>query len=353
MQAMGGIFLDEICTEMGSSIANLAWHQIRESKRRGLEVWGWSNCNIPGKGYTEGGFLPWWIVTPHASALVIEYYPHHVTANLRKLESMGLRKPLKDQTSTYGFRDAVDIRTGKLDDRYLCLDQAMLFLSVVNYLKNSMIRKHFSKDPLIKNGIKLLGQRITQNPELLTKWAERDTSHPEPVFSKPISKEDIILNLSSANKFKISTKIWNTGKINTVITEKGLEIDYDLGPDGNGELDTKIEFPVIDARNISDIRITCSVISEQEIGGIRLYLSDDQGQTQYSYLTGIQSQKKELIINESERFGIFAKPQAVNSIIIKFWGIPWYYTDQRTKAQAGRLIIEKIIFENRFFNYEL
>ena len=55
MQCMGGMFLDERGCEMGSSVGDFAWHQIREAQRRNLPVWGWSNCNVPCNGYTEGG----------------------------------------------------------------------------------------------------------------------------------------------------------------------------------------------------------------------------------------------------------------------------------------------------------
>lgn len=345
MAAMDAMFLNELATEMGHSIADLTWHQIRQARRRGLEVWGWSNCNIPGSGYTEGGFLPWWVVTPHASALVIEYYPRHVIANLRKLESMGLREPLTAGAPAYGFRDSVDLRDGKVDDRYLCLDQAMIFLSLANFLEDATLRRHFAADPLVKRGLELLGPRLAQDPNLLEEWAKRDASEPKQIFTSPGPTEDVVLDFTKPEGISLSTNAGGQGKINAELTPKGLVIDFDLGPKGADEVEARIQFPQMDARNFKDIKIKCSAQSQGDLGGVRLYLFDDQGQQQYAYLTGIQSEMQELIVSESSRFGILARPHAVNCLAIKLWGSPWYYTGQNTKAKSGQLVIERIVFK--------
>lgn len=343
MQAIDSIFLDERATEVGSSIADIAWHQIRESQRRGLKAWGWSNCNIPGKGYTEGGFLPWWVVTPHASALVIDFYPQHVIKNLRQLEAMGLRKPIIDDTP-FGFRDSVDLKTGLVDNRYLCLDQAMLFLSLVNYTEDGMIRKSFAADPLVQKGLEKLNSHFAPKPALLKKWARRDASEPKAVKIHAAAGKQTLLDFTASNNVPVTTSSWEAGKIETQQTPKGLMIDFDLSPNENSEAECRFEFPAIDARNLKDITITCSAISETEFGGIRIYLFDDQGQSQYAFIPNISPETQTYTIAESDRMGILARPQVVTGLAIKFWRKPWYYHSQCTTAQSGKLIINKISF---------
>jgi len=341
MQAIDAIFLNELTTEAGFSIADLAWHQIRESDRMGLKAWGWSNCNVPGEGYTQGGFLPWWVVTPHASVLVIELYPRHVIANLRQLESMGLRKPLISNTA-YGFRDSVNLKTGLVDDRYLCLDQSMLFLSLVNYSEDGMVRKFFAADPLVKDGMKKLDSYFVRKPEMLKKWAQRDASKPEPVVMPPETQKETVLDFTEKNDFSVSTNAWTGGKIETEQSPKGLVVNFDLSAEDKAEVEFKFQFPPIDARVLNEIEITCSATSKDKFGGIRVYLFDDQGQSQYSYVDGICSETRTFTIAASDRFGILARPQAVNGMAIKLWKKPWYYQSQDTTAKSGQLIIQKI-----------
>ncbi len=341
MQAIDSIFLDERTTEIGCSIADLAWHQIRESQQRGLKVWGWSNCNIPGKGYTEGGFLPWWVVTPHASALVIDFYPQHVIKNLRQLEAMGLRKPILNDTA-FGFRDSVDLNSGLVDNRYLCLDQAMLFLSLANYTEDGMIRKSFVGDPLVQNGMAKLNTYFSKKPAMLKKWARRDASEPKPVIVSAGKSPNIVLDFTQEEKLPINTNTWAAGKINTSQTPKGLLIDFDLSAEKESEVECKFEFPPIDARNLDELTITCSAISKDDFGGLRVYLFDDQGQSQYAFIEDIDSKTRTYTIPASGRLGMLARPQAVTGLAIKLWKKPWYYHSQCTTAESGQLIIQKI-----------
>ena len=341
MQAIDSIFLDERTTEVGCSIADLAWHQIRESQQRGLKVWGWSNCNIPEKGYTEGGFLPWWVVTPHASALVIDFYPRHVIKNLRQLEAMGLREPILNDTA-FGFRDSVDLKTGLVDNRYLCLDQAMLFLSLVNCTEDGMIRKLFAGDPLVQNGMDKLNSYFAQKPAMLKKWARRDASEPKPVVVSATKPSEVVLNFTQEEKCPILTNAWAAGKVDTRQTPNGLLIDFDLSAEKESEVECKFEFPPIDARNLKEMTITCSAISKDDFGGLRVYLFDDQGQSQYAFIDDIDSKAQVYTITASDQFGMLARPQAVTGLAIKLWKKPWYYQNQRTTAESGQLIIQKI-----------
>ncbi|MGA2916276.1 MAG: glucoamylase family protein [Sedimentisphaerales bacterium] len=346
MQAMDAMFLDSPATkEMGNSIADFAWHQIRRSQDRGLKVWGWSNCNIPGKGYTEGGFLPWWIVTPHASALVIEYYPRHVIENLRRLDAIGLRKPLTTDAANYGFRDSIDLITGKADDRYLSLDQAMIFLSLTNFLEQGMIRKSFTNDPLVKNGFKLLGTRLAQDPNLPEKWAKRDASEPQPLSQQKPS--NFVLDMKHPDGCILNSNAAGGSKVDSKFTAEGLVIDFTTGDEQSSEINTDITFPQIDLRNLDSIQIKCCGRSKDALGGIRLYLYDDQGQSQYTYIDSLLPEMKEFNIPDSSILGMLAKPDAVNKLTIKLWPKPWFYTNQNTKAKSGIIVIEKITFKQK------
>jgi len=342
MSAMDAIFLDPPDrTEMGSAIGDFAWHQIRMSQDRKLPVWGWSNCNIPGKGYTEGGYLPWWVVTPHASAMAIEYYPRHVIKNLHRLDKLGLRQPLPDG-GNYGFRDSVDLKTGQVDDRYLSLDQAMLFLSITNYLENQMVRKYFANDPLVKNGFKLLGTRLAQDANLLDKWQQRDMSEPQKL-SQPEIFKNIVLDMKKLGAIALNTNIVGGGQIDAKFTADGLVIDFNSTDES--ELDVTITFPQIDIRNLKAIDIIGFIRAKEAFGGIRLYLYDSQGQSLYTYTEDLQSSRKTVSIPESSIYGILAQPNAVDKMVIKLWAKPWFYTNQKTNTKSGGLTIEKIIFK--------
>lgn len=122
-----------------------------------MPVWGMSPCSVPEGGYSEYGVKPMGVkgykagvVTPHASALALEYAPEQVVANLRKLIE------LYDIYGEYGFYDAVTVETGKVARKYLALDQGMILLAINNYLNPGALRERFHADPEIKKAEKLL-----------------------------------------------------------------------------------------------------------------------------------------------------------------------------------------------------
>ena len=120
-------------------------------------VFGMSPSSVPGSGYKEygvkclgiKGYRPG-VVTPHATFLALEFAPKECVANLRNM--------LKNYNAygEYGFYDAINVKTGKVALKYLCLDQAMSFLALDNYLNDGAIRKRFSADPISKNAEELL-----------------------------------------------------------------------------------------------------------------------------------------------------------------------------------------------------
>lgn len=122
-----------------------------------MPVWGMSPCSVPEGGYSEFGAKPFGVkgykagvVTPHASALALEYAPVEAVANLRKLAE------LYDIYGAYGFYDAVTVATGKVARKYLALDQGMILLAINNYLNRGALRERFHADPDMKQGDRLL-----------------------------------------------------------------------------------------------------------------------------------------------------------------------------------------------------
>jgi len=114
------------------------------------------------KGYSKSDYLGYnriedQIVTPHASALTIYYYPSEVVENLRRLERMGARAPVlvNGKSCNFGFRDAINWKSGNINEKYLTLDQAMLLLSIANCL-NETAWKYFMADETYKKGAMLI-----------------------------------------------------------------------------------------------------------------------------------------------------------------------------------------------------
>lgn len=158
MQFICGLFLDDRGTPLGRSSATFAWAQQVHAQRIGAPVWGWSACVAPSGQYLGMGALVDPIVTPHASALAVHLFPREVIDNLKRLESFGLREPfvVDGRPQRFGFRDAVNWATGEVTDKYLVLDQAMLFLSLVNFCEDGLVWKTFGADPMVARGKQLI-----------------------------------------------------------------------------------------------------------------------------------------------------------------------------------------------------
>lgn len=176
----GGLFMQFICdlfletrgTSLGRSAANFAWAQVVHSMHIGAPAWGWSACVGPDGTYLGMNMLVDEVVTPHASALAVSVFPREVLENLRRLERLGLRKPFTadGRPRRFGFRDSVDWKTGEMADKFLVLDQAMLFLSLVNYCEDGLLWRTFDADPLVRNGKQL----ITEFREAATHLGEEE-----------------------------------------------------------------------------------------------------------------------------------------------------------------------------------
>lgn len=174
MPFINGLWLDESGTVMEQSAANFAYAQIRHAEVNGLSAWGWSACESPEGGYLGWGKLQDDVVTPHACALAIRHFPQVVIGNLRALEWMGARH------ETLGFYDSVNIRTGKRAETFLLLDQSMLFLSLVNHLRDDVVRDWFQSNPGIRRGRQMIRDYREARPGRSTSVFNLGLSTPDP-----------------------------------------------------------------------------------------------------------------------------------------------------------------------------
>jgi len=132
---------------------------IRFAKKKGYPVWGLSPCSIPGEGYDAYGVKDLGmkgydagIVTPHATFLALELVPEKAVANLRKFLQV-----YPGIYGEYGFYDSVNVETGEISKKYLCLDQAMILITLNNYLSRGVIRNRFHNDEIGRRAEYLLG----------------------------------------------------------------------------------------------------------------------------------------------------------------------------------------------------
>jgi Putative glucoamylase len=89
-------------------------------------------AGAPASAYANG------VVTPHASFLALRWAPDAALANLAKLER---NFAIYDR---WGFRDSVNVGTGRVSDSYLSLDQGIIMAAIGNALGNDMLRRAFA-----------------------------------------------------------------------------------------------------------------------------------------------------------------------------------------------------------------
>ena len=84
-------------------------------------------------------------MTPHAAFLALDFAPDETLANLAKLKA--------DFPALYGrggFKDAVNVATGRVADRYLSLDQGMVIAAIANELNKDKLQRYFSRGEVEK-----------------------------------------------------------------------------------------------------------------------------------------------------------------------------------------------------------
>jgi Putative glucoamylase/Protein of unknown function (DUF3131) len=87
----------------------------------------------PASAYTNG------VVTPHAAFLALRYAPEPALADIEKLAH-----DFRGLYTRWGFRDSVNVKSGKVSDAYLSLDQGMIMAAIGNALGGDVLRKAFA-----------------------------------------------------------------------------------------------------------------------------------------------------------------------------------------------------------------
>lgn len=341
LHAMDGIFLPETYTEVGESAGNLAWQQIQFARKKAYPLWGWSNCYKPDDGYTEGGFLSEHVVTPHCVALMIEYYPKHVTANLRKMTKLGGTAPPNGyEEKKWGLRDSYNMQTKRWDHRYLSLDQGMLFLSLANYLHDGVARKIYGRDSQVKHGLKLLTPYMQNKPELITRWKQRDSQcaiqKPIPQAERKPSVHKVPLSDVQSNRPRLLT-VQKQGEGTALIKLDRKEMEVD------GKV--TITFPALDLQHLDKVELNLAVLDSTPgpVGAIRLLVTDCFGQQRYAHFE-LSKDQSTYSIPAKDLWGIWIDSSKVDTIQLQFWTNPWFYTSQRWRAQRSSLWLKSIRF---------
>lgn len=177
-----GYFLDERGSDIGMSDANMAWAQINYAADMDYPFWGWSNCLGP-KGYMGFGDpgTNWSILNPHAVAAAVSMYPNQVVKALRAMEKAGVRNPMQAgdlKFHNFGFCGGIDIDTGETPRQGTCLDQAIIFLSLANYLHDGIVWKYFEQSPEAVKGVSLIKEYSKPKMDNLKLYRERDMKGP-------------------------------------------------------------------------------------------------------------------------------------------------------------------------------
>ena len=338
LHAMDGLFLPEKDTEVGMSAGNLAWQQMHLATKRDYPFWGWSNCYMPGDGYTEGGFLNEKVVTPHTIALMIEYYPQKVTAVLREMiERGGTIAPADYEGRNWGLRDAYNMETGQWDERYLSLDQGMLFLALANYLHDGMVRNIYTADPLVQNGLKRLEPFIQHDPNLNALWAKRDQT----VLSNPTQSTTSEPRTDTLTLKPASTK--NGTHLQIESTKKdSYQITFDAR-NKDEPIHAAFECQPIDLTGLKAIELDLSLLSSdvKEPGTLRLLVIDQHDQERFATLQLKQGQST-YRITADELLGIHLDEEQVNRIHLEAWTNPWFYSDKKLLAEQLSLELKAV-----------
>ncbi|OMI35201.1 glucoamylase family protein [Streptomyces sparsogenes] len=110
--------------------------------------WGFSPANIPEGGYREygvdalgmqqDGYNSLGVVTPHASFLALPQARGAAVANLK-----ALARDFGAYDDRYGFRDSVNVRTGRVSDFVLALDQGMIAAALAQQVRPGLLQRPF------------------------------------------------------------------------------------------------------------------------------------------------------------------------------------------------------------------
>ena len=113
------------------------------------------------------------VVAPYSSILAINFAPNEVYKNLEKLKEIGAY-------DKYGFYDAIDYTPGRVDKRgyslvktYMAHHQALILISINNFLNKLVMQERFLENPEIKAVDLLLQERVPTEVVLTKKKKEK------------------------------------------------------------------------------------------------------------------------------------------------------------------------------------
>lgn len=115
---------------------------------------------VPGLGIKRG-LADDYVIAPYASALALSVAPVAATANLRRLDKLGL-------CSRYGFFEAADFTPQRLAPEhdfmpvrsYMAHHQGMISAAIGNVLNNNILIKRLNRDPQMRASALLLQERV-------------------------------------------------------------------------------------------------------------------------------------------------------------------------------------------------
>ncbi len=157
------------------------------------------------------------VVSPYSTMLALTVDPRSCVANLRKLESAGLKGPM-------GFYEAIDYSRASTPEgdggipiyAYMAHHQGMTLAALDNLLHGNVIRRHFHSDPRIRAVESLLFERI---PLARLRARERRSPTPLPIVRRPVeeAKERIL----PAKTVLPQTVLLGNGRYSVVVTNSG------------------------------------------------------------------------------------------------------------------------------------
>ena len=150
-----------------------------------LPAWGASPSSVPTGGYRVYGVAPLSVdvrgsdsahdpvMTPHASFLAMQFAPKEALKNVDVLATRF------HAYSDHGFADAVDVRSGKVSNSQLSLDQGMIMAAVANTLTNGTLQRAFCDDKVTEALRPLMAR------ERFAAGIEPDSNSPDSVAVRP------------------------------------------------------------------------------------------------------------------------------------------------------------------------
>jgi hypothetical protein len=363
MHGICGLFLDERDNNMGYSTANFALAQMKYAQEQNYSVWGWSACNLPNdtEDYTVDGHLSQAVITPHASALVISYYPRKVVENLRRLEALGCRPPFRENGKNYafGFRDSINLVTGEVSELYYAgLDQAMLLLALANYLEDGYIWKMFSQDPVVKKGLRLVEPVTQKNPQWLSLYTQRDqaawpasnTLEKKPAADCLVDTGAILGKNSLGLLPRLAMENLASDQASYTLASaaknaSAIRITYNLNSSPQARVGLIEPLGKLDARNFNAVAFKCRAdIPEKTATSFRLRITDSYGSNTTGFVEGIEREWQHVVFPLASLKGLLAGCNELQTL--EFWldRAPQYMSNRPINCLQSSLDLADIRF---------